>query len=626
MSPAPPFKRRPQMRSALDTTGPAGVGRDLIRASAESLDDTTLATVGLVIVVLLLVYRSPLLALVPLVTIAVSSWVALKLLALVTLMPGVHLVNISQIFAIVILYGAGTDYCLFLISRYREELEHGQPLTAGAAARRSGPSAGAGGQRRHGHLRPGPDGLRRVRQGALRRAGHRPEPGRRSGRVADADAGAVAARRPGRVLAPAACHTALSAERPDDLWDRHQPRRRRPAGLGVRRGAGPAGAAGGARPPGDADLLAHRRAVAVVAERPGAGGHPAALHRRRDRAAHRAARVRHRLGRGRRPGVARAPQPRLRPPGQRRRGPQPDAAARRAVARAVGGRPGGGVCSPASCTGPARPASSSTPCAAKQHYVGTCPEGDGPRHVTRLDVVLRSDPFEPESAETLETIETWLRDLLPERTREIGPVQAECYGVTVTRRDLAGDRERPRPRQRAGAGRHLPDPAGAGAQALAGGVPAGDGAAELLRHAGATTVLATVWGGKPLGEVDWRVPFFLFTILVAVGEDYNILLVTRRRSKERKRHGDEEGMRRGLARTGGTITSCGLIMAGTFAHADARRPEHAGADRLRPGVGVLLDTFMVRPFLVPAFTLLVMGGEDEAPVETLPFSISRRAG
>jgi RND superfamily putative drug exporter len=88
-----------------------------------------------VVVALLLVYRSPLLALVPLVTIGVSVWVALELLALVTLIPGVHLANISQVFAVVILFGAGTDYCLFLISRYREELEDGKP--APKALRRS---------------------------------------------------------------------------------------------------------------------------------------------------------------------------------------------------------------------------------------------------------------------------------------------------------------------------------------------------------------------------------------------------------------------------------------------------------------------------------------------------------
>src|SRR5207253_8253857 len=104
---------------------PSGIGRDLIAASAASLDDTTTATIILVVVVLLLVYRSPLLALIPLVTIGVAAWVAMQLLALVTLIPGVRLVNISQVFAIVLIFGAGTDYCLFLIARYREALEDG---------------------------------------------------------------------------------------------------------------------------------------------------------------------------------------------------------------------------------------------------------------------------------------------------------------------------------------------------------------------------------------------------------------------------------------------------------------------------------------------------------------------
>jgi RND superfamily putative drug exporter len=118
----------------LYVTGAAGVGRDMNKACADSLDGTTWATIILVVVILLLVYRSPLLALVPLLTIAVSVVVSLKMLALATLLPGVHLVNVSKVFAIVILYGAGTDYCLFLIGRYREELGEGHDLS-GALSR-----------------------------------------------------------------------------------------------------------------------------------------------------------------------------------------------------------------------------------------------------------------------------------------------------------------------------------------------------------------------------------------------------------------------------------------------------------------------------------------------------------
>src|SRR5208283_4899185 len=67
---------------------------------------------------------------------------------------------------------------------------------------------------------------------------------------------------------------------------------------------------------------------------------------------------------------------------------------------------------------------------------------------------------------------------------------------------------------------------------------------------GATRLAGVFWTGYMLDELDWRVPFFLFTILVAVGEDYNILLVTRA-LQERRKYGSVDGMRRALAHTGG---------------------------------------------------------------------------
>jgi putative drug exporter of the RND superfamily len=90
-------------------------------ASQESEDSTTWITIVLVIVILLLIYRSPVSPLIPLITIALAYLISRGVVALL----GAHALTISMytnVFLIVVLFGAGTDYCLFLISRFREEM------------------------------------------------------------------------------------------------------------------------------------------------------------------------------------------------------------------------------------------------------------------------------------------------------------------------------------------------------------------------------------------------------------------------------------------------------------------------------------------------------------------------
>jgi putative drug exporter of the RND superfamily len=99
--------------------------------------------------------------------------------------------------------------------------------------------------------------------------------------------------------------------------------------------------------------------------------------------------------------------------------------------------------------------------------------------------------------------------------------------------------------------------------------------------------------------VDASLPTFAFIFLVALGVDYTIFLMSRVR-EEARTHGTREGVLRALSATGPVITSAGLILAGTFAVLMTLPVTFAFNIGFMVAVGILLDTFIVRTIMVPA--------------------------
>lgn len=117
--------------------------------------------------------------------------------------------------------------------------------------------------------------------------------------------------------------------------------------------------------------------------------------------------------------------------------------------------------------------------------------------------------------------------------------------------------------------------------------------------------------------VDPSFPLYAFIFLVALGIDYNIFLMARVR-EETLRHGTRQGMLRGLAVTGGVITSAGIVLAGTFSVLAVLPLVFLTETGFVIAFGVLLDTFIVRSILVPALVL------DIGPRIWWPSRLARR--
>ena len=108
--------------ATVEVTGPAAILTDAIAVFSQFDFRVSAITILLVLVILLIIYRSPLLALLPVVAVGVALVVAQSIAALLT--DNFSLALNGQVTAImaVLMFGAGTDFTLFIVSRYREEL------------------------------------------------------------------------------------------------------------------------------------------------------------------------------------------------------------------------------------------------------------------------------------------------------------------------------------------------------------------------------------------------------------------------------------------------------------------------------------------------------------------------
>ncbi|MWC29927.1 MMPL family transporter [Paenibacillus sp. MMS18-CY102] len=110
--------------------------------------------------------------------------------------------------------------------------------------------------------------------------------------------------------------------------------------------------------------------------------------------------------------------------------------------------------------------------------------------------------------------------------------------------------------------------------------------------------------GLGADAIAGSIPLYSFVFLVALGEDYNIFMISSIWEK-RKRMPLRRAISEGVSETGSVITSAGVILAGTFAVLASLPIQVLVHFGIVTAVGVLLDTFIVRPFLVPAITALL---------------------
>jgi RND superfamily putative drug exporter len=130
---------------------------------------------------------------------------------------------------------------------------------------------------------------------------------------------------------------------------------------------------------------------------------------------------------------------------------------------------------------------------------------------------------------------------------------------------------------------------------------------SYLSAIGITALIFVRLGGQ--SGINFVLPFLMFVFLMALGSDYNILVMTRIR-EEAQRLPLLAAIRHAVAATGTTVTTAGVILGGTFAVLAVAGGSTSGGNQIKQigygiAAGVLMDTFLVRTILVPSFVAIL---------------------